>query len=243
MIKILKFLFINLLVFMIISSGIGPALSENETTPTANETTPENNETTPEATVVATTSAPTPAPETTDAETTTVATTPDKFRVGPEVRLRPVNDVIEAQQDGIVELFMRNPSLNDVTLHVDASVSVPSGIHVYGEGFAQSVGAGTAAGTFDVPPGTARTIIVVIKADKSARIGSHTIHFSGLYYAGDNKDGFQPLSLTYPIVVKEASEEPESSEPAPETSPGVGFIGVLAIFSIFAIARFLSKKV
>ena len=240
MVKIIKFLIINLLIFMMISSGISPALSQNETT--ANETTAEHNETTPEATVVATTSAPTPDPTPeTIAETTTVAATPAKFRVGPEVRLRPVNDVIEAQQDGIVELFMRNPSLNDVTLHVDASVSVPSGIHVYGEGFAQAVGAGTAAGTFDIPPGTARTIIVVIKADKSARLGSHTIQFSGLYYAGDNKDGYQPLSLTYPIVVKEASKEPQSSEPATESSPGVGFIGILAVFSIFAIARFLRK--
>ena len=237
--KIIKFLIINLLIFMMISSGISPVLSENETT-TANETTPEHNETTPEATAMATESTPAPTPETI-AETTTVAATPAKFRVGPEVRLRPVNDVIEAQQDGIVELFMRNPSLNDVTLHVDASVSVPSGIHVYGEGFAQAVGAGTAAGTFDIPPGTARTIIVVIKADKSARLGSHTIQFSGLYYAGDNKDGYQPLSLTYPIVVKEASKEPQSSEPATESSPGVGFIGVLAVFSIFAIARFLRK--
>lgn len=234
MIKIIKFLFINLLVFMVVSSGIGPALSENETTP-------EHNETTPEATVMATESTPAPIPVTI-AETTTVATTPAKFRVGPEVRLRPVNDVIEKQQDGIVELFMRNPSLNDVTLHVDASVSVPSGIHVYGEGFAQAVGAGTAAGTFDIPPGTARTIIVVIKADQSARIGSHTIQFSGLYYAGDNKDGYQPLSLTYPIVVKEASEEPKSPEPNEGDAPGVpGFIGVLAVFSIFAIARFLKK--
>lgn len=240
---------------MIVFGGISPALSQNETTPNA---------TTPAPTVVATTAAPTAVttPVTTTAAPTAVATTappvaaatPGKFRVGPEVRLRPVTDVIEGDQDGIVELFMRNPSLNDVTLHVDASVSVPSGIHVYGEGFAQAVGAGTAAGTFEVPPGTARIIAVVIKADKSARIGSHTIQFSGLYYPGDNKDNFQPLSLTYPITVKEASKKPEDPVPSnPEKIPAgaatptpkvviPGFGALLAVVGILAIARLLSKK-
>ncbi|MGB9929372.1 MAG: hypothetical protein ACPK85_13380, partial [Methanosarcina sp.] len=61
-----------------------------------------------------------------------------KFRVGPTVVLRPVNDVITENQDGLVELYIDNPSLNDVTLNVDARISVPSGIHVYGQGFAQT---------------------------------------------------------------------------------------------------------
>ncbi|MDO9098756.1 MAG: PGF-CTERM sorting domain-containing protein, partial [Candidatus Methanoperedens sp.] len=177
--------------------------------------------------------------------------TPAKFRVGPSVTLRPVTDVIEANQDGIAELFMNNPSLNDVTLNVDARVSVPSGIHVYGQSFGQAAGAGVVAGTFSVPPGTSRTIIVVIKADKSARLGSHTLSFTGLYWPDDNKDNFQPISLTYPVTVKEASKNPESAEisnpkavPAGET-PKVqipGFGAVLAIFGVFAIARLLSRK-
>ncbi len=175
-----------------------------------------------------------------------------KFRVGPSVTLRPVTDVIETNQDGIVELFMNNPSLNEVTLNVDARISVPSGIHVYGESFAQAAGAGVAYGTFTVPPGSARTIAVVIKADKSARIGSHTISFTGLYWPGENKDNYQPLSLTYSVTVKEPSKNPESADPSnpkdvpagaekPKTSiPGFGV--VLAIFGIFAMARLMSRK-
>jgi hypothetical protein len=161
--------------------------------------------------------------------------------------------VIETNQDGIAELFMNNPSLNDVTLNVDARVSVPSGIHVYGQSFGEAAGAGVVAGTFSVPPGTSRTIIVVIKADKSARLGSHTLQFTGLYWPGDNKDNFQPLSLTYPVTVKEASKSPES--PAPSNPNAVptgaetpkvtipGFGALLAIFGVFAIARLLSRKV
>lgn len=148
-----------------------PSLAQNETaTPTA----------TPSPTVIVTTAPPTP--------TATPVPTVAKFRVGPTVRLRPVTDVIERNQDGIVEIYMDNPSLNDVTLSVEARVSVPSGIHVYGQSFGQAGAAGMVMGTFEVPPGTARTINVAIKANKSARIGSHSLQFTGLYWPGDNKD-------------------------------------------------------
>ncbi len=254
--KTLKLLLVNLLIFVILAS---PALSQT------NETTP--NQTTTAPTVAATTAAPTATatPAATTAAPTVVATTaaptatpvptaaaPGKFRVGPSVTLRPVVDVIETNQDGIVELFMNNPSLNDVTLNVDARVGVPSGIHVYGESFGQAAGAGQVYGTFSVPPGTARTIAIVIKADKSARIGSHTLSFTGLYWPDDNKDNFQPLSLTYSVTVKEPSKSPESAEPSnPKAVPAgaetpkvqiPGFGAVLAIFGVFAIARLLSRK-
>jgi hypothetical protein len=131
-----------------------------------------------------------------------------KFRVGPTVVLRPVNDVITKDEDGLVELYIDNPSLNDITLNVDARVSVPSGIHVYGQDFAQSGAAGTAYGTFSVPPGSARTISIDLKGDK---VGTYTVHFSGLYWPGDNKDNFNPISLSHPFEVKEASENTEET--------------------------------
>ncbi|MCZ7383036.1 MAG: PGF-CTERM sorting domain-containing protein [Candidatus Methanoperedens sp.] len=197
-------------------------------------------------TVPPTTVPPTAVPPTTVTPTTvppTTASTQAKFRVGPSVTLRPVTDVIDTNQDGIVELFMSNPSLNDVTLNVDAQISVPSGIHVSGENFGQSAGAGVVAGTFSVPPGKSRTISLNVKADKSARIGSHTLQFTGLYWPDDNKDSYQPLSLTYSVTVKNPSKEIQ--EPAAQTTstpktPGFGV--VLAIFGVFAIARLLSRK-
>lgn len=214
--------------------------------------------TTPAPTVAVTTVPPTPTATpvptitpTTPPPTITPAPTPAataKFRVGPTVNLRPVTDVIEADEDGIVELYMDNPSLNDVTLKVEARVNVPSGIHVYGQGFALAAAAGTAYGTFEIPPGTARTIAVVIKADKSARLGSHMLQFTGLYWPGDNKDIYQPISLTYPLKVREASKKPETADPSnPEKipkgaeTPTAGFSTALAILGIFAVLRLLSR--
>jgi phosphotransferase system glucose/maltose/N-acetylglucosamine-specific IIC component len=161
----------------------------------------------------------------------------EKFRVGPTVVLRPVVDVIEKGQDGIVELYMDNPSLNDVVLHLDAHVMVPSGLHVHSEQYAWATAAGVAyAPAIDVPPGTARTISIHIKADETARIGPHTVHFSGLYYPGTNKDRYNPISLTYPLTVKEATMK---AIPTPESNKTSGtqinIPGFAAIFAIGAI--------
>lgn len=132
-----------------------------------------------------------------------------KFRTGPTVRIRPLNDNINKSADGIVELYFDNPSLNDVPLTVDARISVPSGIHVYGQGFALAGAAGVVYGTFEVPPGSVRTIYINIKAEKT---GSFNAQFSGLYYPGQNKDNYQPISLTYPFTVYEPSPDPKSAK-------------------------------
>ncbi|VVB89948.1 Uncharacterised protein [uncultured archaeon] len=241
--KTLKPLIVSLFVLVILAS---PGLSQNDTTPVVTTSVP---------TVTATTAVPavtaTIVPTETIAPAPSVAVTQGKFRVGPSVTLRPVTDVIESNQDGIVELFMNNPSLNDVTLNVDARVSVPSGIHVYGQSFGDAGGAGVVAGTFSVPPGTSRTIILVIKADTSARIGSHTLQFTGLYWPGDNKDMFQPISLTYPVTVNAPSKNPNSADisntanvpKGAETPKAPGFGIIAAIFGVFVIARLLSRKV
>lgn len=174
-----------------------------------------------------------------------------KFRVGPTVVLRPVNDVITKDGDGLVELYMDNPSLNDVTLNVDARISVPSGLHVYGQGFGQAGAAGTVYGTFTVPPGSARTISLNIKGDKT---GTFTVHFSGLYWPGDNKDNYNPISLTHPFTVEEPSKDPEkppkdldkSSEDSGVdakaggsfSAPGFGvLISVLGLLAVFIAKR------
>jgi PGF-CTERM protein len=112
--------------------------------------------------------------------------------------------------------------------------------------------AGTVYGIFDLPPGTVRTIAVLIKADESARRGQHTLQFSGLYYPGDNKDLYNQISLTYPITVKEASKKPESAEPSnpkdvsksaatPAPTPP-GFEAIFAIAALLAVAYLVGRK-
>lgn len=164
-----------------------------------------------------------------------------KFRVGPTVRIRPLNDEIKKDQDGLVELYFDNPSLNDVPLTVDAHISVPSGVHVYGQGFGQAAAAGVVYGVFEVPPGSARTINIVIKAEK---VGDFSAQFTGTYYPGDNKDAYQPISLTHPFKVSEPSADPLSGGDAVQTgkeeqkptekSPGIPVIGAIFVLTVLA---------
>ena len=147
-------------------------------------------------------------------ETKGTTTVEQKFRIGPTVVLRPVNDVITENEDGLVELYIDNPSLNDVTLNVDARINVPSGIHVYGKDFAQTGASDTAYGTFSVPPGSTQTISIGLKGEK---VGTFTVHFSGLYWSGDDKDNYNPISLSHPFVVEEVSANPEKTPSSNES--------------------------
>ncbi|RLG23605.1 hypothetical protein DRN77_04165 [Methanosarcinales archaeon] len=211
---------------MLLCIAVMPAMAQENNT-TANET---------NVTV-------TPTIEPTAAETAVPVPTVAKFRVAPTVTLRPVNDVIDKSQDGLVELYMNNPSLNDVTLTADVQVAVPSGIHVYGEGFGYGAAAGTVAGTFTVPPGTVRTIHINIKSEKT---GTFTVHFTGLYWPDDDKDAFQQISLTHPLTVKEPSPDP--TDPKPTGNGGRNelpytyiIIGCLAVIAIVIIAMMIRK--
>lgn len=162
-------------------------------------------------------------------------TTTGKFRVGPTVKIRPVNDVINKSSDGLVELYMDNPSLNEITLNVDARVSVPSGVHVYGQGFGDAGAAGTVYGKFDIPPGKARTIYITIKAEKT---GEFYAQFSGMYWPGDNKDEYQPISLTHPFKVEEASKSPTKHEDQ-KNVPGISIgISLMILVIVYLLRKF-----
>lgn len=140
------------------------------------------------------------------------------FRENPTTRLRPVQDEITADQDGIIEVFMVNPSVNDVPLSVDIVITVPSGVHVYGDGFAcAGTGAGACAGSFTILPAQSKTAVINVKGDK---VGSHQVHFSGYWWPGENKDMRQPISLTHPFKVISPSKD--LSEPSSNTKSKTG---------------------
>lgn len=140
---------------------------------------------------------------------TSLQTAIGKFRAGPTIKIMPLNDMINKSADGIIELYFDNPSLNDVPLAVDLHISVPSGIHIYGQGFGDAIAAGVLFAKFEVPPGTVRTAYINIKSEKT---GDFFVQFSGLYFPGTNKDLFQPLSLSYPFTVYEPSPDPNSAK-------------------------------
>ena len=192
-----------------------------------------------------TTDTPTFDEVTKPADNSAQATAEPKFRIGPKVTLRPVEDTLYVyddgtSSDGLVELFMNNPTLNDVSLTVDAYVDVPSNIHIISDDFVLAGGAGSSYATFSIPPGSSRIIKVRIKAAKEGR---YTLDFTGLYYPGDNKDRYQPISLTYPIVViQKPGQTPElpkgngtSGGEDPPGNTSIILYGIIAIVALVVI--------
>ena len=192
-------------------AGGSTILNLNATRPQAPTSTPEPTSTTAPTSTPEPTSTPGPTP-------TPPASIQEAFRQGPTVRLRPVNDVIDQNKDGIVEVLFRNPALNETVMVVDLTVSVPAGIHIYGEGYAQSSAAGAASNTYRVLPGQSQTVKLFIKSEK---VGRYTIDFSSVYWPEGNKDLNNPVSLTHPFDVRAPSPDPFSSTPTdPSEQPG-----------------------
>jgi len=107
--------------------------------------------------------------------------------------------------------------VNDVPLSVDIVITVPAGVHVYGDGFAcAGTGAGACAGSFTILPAQSKTATINIKGDK---VGSHMVHFSGYWWPGENKDMRQPISLTHPFEVISPSKDLSEPEHTPTPSP------------------------
>jgi hypothetical protein len=120
------------------------------------------------------------------------------FRIAPVVKVRPVNDVVEKGTPGLVEFYFSNPTLNDISLTADVYVSVPSGLHVSGEGFSAGGAAGDVHGNFIVPPGSDRTVYMDVVGEKT---GQYIVHAEVMYYPQNDKDNYQQLSLTHPFTV------------------------------------------
>lgn len=236
---LIKSMLLVLCVLSVFTAVIQTALAEdNQTNVTGS---PTATMTTVSPTPVVTT--PTPIP------------TPKKFRIGPTVVVRPLNDVIDKSSDGLVEIYMDNPSLNDVTLNADVRISVPSGMYVYGQGFGMAGAAGTVSSTFSVPPGKARSFYMTIKAEKT---GDFFVHFGGVYWPEDNKDDYQQISLDHSFTVNEGSPNPQDSaatnskqipdgvatnSPAkPEGKTIPGFTSGLVVFGILVVAQFIRKR-
>ena len=185
----------------------GLAAAETATTQAGASTTLDLNATRPQAPTPTSTLAPTNTP---GPSPTPPVSIQEAFRQGPTVRLRPVNDVIDQNKDGIVEVLFRNPVLNETVMVVDLTVSVPAGIHIYGEGYAQSSAAGAASNTYRVVPGQSQTVKLFVKSEK---VGRYTIDFSSVYWPEGNKDLNNPVSLTHPFDVRSPSPDPFSATP------------------------------
>lgn len=157
------------------------------------------------------------------AENLTENATVEKFKVEPMVALKPLNNVINSSSDIFLVLYMANPSNNDVDLNVDLNAKSIPGIRIYGQEFS-TTNIGDIAGTFNVTPGKTKIVRITLKAEKA---GDFMIQFSGMYWPGNNKNDYRPMSLDFKFRAEEASSNPEESGqlnrggPIPSVTPNI----------------------
>jgi hypothetical protein len=113
------------------------------------------------------------------------------FRSGPTVTFQSLNSEINKTQNETVELFLKNPSLNNVTLEADMNVSVPSDTHVYSEDGSIASVSGTVNEHFSVLPGSSKTVTLHIIGE---RTGTFSVHSNVNYWPDRNKNDLGTIS-------------------------------------------------
>lgn len=125
------------------------------------------------------------------------------WRVPPDVILRVQEDTVRRNQDGVIELFINNPSLNTIPVSVDILLNTPSGTFVWGQELASGGGAGAINGSFIVNPGISRTVTIFVKSNN---IGDQFIHSRVFWWPGEQRDAFKQINQTNRFTVVDASE-------------------------------------
>ena len=149
-----------------------------------------------------------------------------KFLEPPTVTLHLVKDRFKPGEQGIIELSVRNPNVNDIALMGELNVKVPSNLAV--EGGDVVGGGGYYSSTFIAKPGTSRTQTLYITC-LDAEPGRYLIHAKVYYYPEGNRENYQEISLTKPIVV-------ETPPPIPLDQEYIVIIIAIVVVGAVAIA-------
>ena len=132
----------------------------------------------------------------------------------PSVQLRPVEDVIYRNGQGILEVVINNPLINQRAIVVDLTISAPSNLTISGQDFAGSLAAGEARTPFIISPGQSRTIIVNV-GGKIA--GDYLVQSVATYWPQGYPQLNQNQSLQHQFRVDFQSQPPT---PNPALSEG-----------------------
>ncbi len=166
---------------------------------------------------------------------TPVETQEQAFRFGPTVTFQSLNSEINKTQNGTVELFLKNPSLNNVILEVDMNVSIPSDVQIYSEDSSMSVGIGTVNEHFSLLPGSSKTITLHIIGE---RTGTFSVHSKVNYWPGKNKNDFNTISQDSSFDVTQFSNSKQSPSGHIHDTPGLGVASsILILMMIFILRR------
>lgn len=156
------------------------------------------------------------------------------FRFGPTVIFQSLNSEINKTQNGTVELFLKNPSLNNVTLEADMNVSAPSNIRIYSEEGDISSAISTVNEHFSVLPGSSKTVTLHIIGE---RTGTFSVHSNINYWPDKNKNYLSTMSQDSSFEVTQFSNSTQSTPRSSHDTPGLGVASSILILMMLCILR------
>ncbi|NPA62103.1 MAG: hypothetical protein GXN95_00935 [Methanococci archaeon] len=126
-----------------------------------------------------------------------------EFRIPPDVNVYMPIDNVTLGENGIIELTIHNPIVNDVNLNGELLLRVPSDVTVEG-GNIQQGGAGLYQLEFSVKPGDSKTITLYLKFPER---GTYIIDGKVLYWPGNSKNNSNEITLHKVVEVLGDHEE------------------------------------
>ena len=189
------------------------------------------------------TPAQTPTPTVTYATPIITAQPATGFREEPYVVFQPANTKITEDAHGSVELYMANPDVNDVVLHVSATIHTPPNLFLYGSFGGVPGATGVVTAKFDIAPGSHKTIKALIQP---TRTGVYLLDCHATYYPVGHKNLAKDISSSYEMTVESIPTTPTvTPTPAPTPAPASpipGFDAMFVIASVLGVFYLLMRQ-
>ncbi|WP_318566952.1 hypothetical protein [Salinigranum marinum] len=132
---------------------------------------------------------------------------PVRFNQPPSVDLQTRELTVTQNTPGTVSLFVRNPAVNERTMIVDAQMGVGPGVYMVGSRLASGSGAGTVAATYEIPPGTSRTIELDIYPTE---VRDMTVDGTVTYWPEGNREAYNILNPSFQFTVRGVPSPPDN---------------------------------
>ena len=179
---------------------------------------------------------PAQTPTVTHVTPTTTAQPATGFISEPYVVFQPVNTKITKDEHGSVELYMANPDVNDVVLHVSATIHAPPNLCLYGSFGGVAGATGVVTAKFDITPGSHKTVKALIQP---TRTGVYLLGCHATYYPVGHKELASDISSSYEMTVEGIPPPPPTVTPTPEPTPAPAPKPVPGFEAMFVIAGVL----
>ena len=169
------------------------------------------------------------------------------FRREPYVVFQPANTNITTDAHGLVDLYIENPGVNDVVLHVSTKIHVPPNLYLFGLSGGSTGATGVVTTKSDIAPGEHVTVRALIQP---TRTGVYQLDYHVTYYPVGHKELANDISSSCEITVEgippiptvTPTPEPIHAQTPAPTRDISGFYAMFVIASVLGAFYLLMRQ-